>query len=185
MTNETDKEQIEQLKKWFKEYGLSILLAIVVGLGLGYGWRWYKSYQVTEHDKVRQQYHALLIDYKALAIAKPAEKKALTAKFVSSAKKFAQDNSSSSYADMMYLNLMKQSVVNKQYNDALTYAADVYDRKDAAKQIRQIAVIKAVRVLHQENKDAAAKKLLDNKFDTTDAFDDSIQRVRKLLSDGD
>lgn len=40
----TEEEQIDDLKRWIKSYGPSILMGIVLAIALLYGWRYWKSY---------------------------------------------------------------------------------------------------------------------------------------------
>ena len=41
----TEEEQIDDLKRWIKSYGPSILMGIVLAIALLYGWRYWHSYQ--------------------------------------------------------------------------------------------------------------------------------------------
>ncbi len=43
--NTTDQDEIEQIKKWWKENGSSLLTGIVVGLGLLFGWQGWNQYK--------------------------------------------------------------------------------------------------------------------------------------------
>lgn len=45
--NSTEEQQLETLKRWWSEYGKSIILGAVVGLGGLFGWRYYQDHQVT------------------------------------------------------------------------------------------------------------------------------------------
>ncbi len=42
----TEEQQLETLKRWWQEYGKSIILGAVIGLGGLFGWRYYQSHQV-------------------------------------------------------------------------------------------------------------------------------------------
>lgn len=42
---DSEQEQIEAIKKWWKENGVAILLGLVLGLGGVFGWRWWVGYQ--------------------------------------------------------------------------------------------------------------------------------------------
>jgi predicted negative regulator of RcsB-dependent stress response len=44
---ETEEQQAEAVKKWFKEYGLTIIMGLVIGLG---GMKGYEYYQQTEEQ---------------------------------------------------------------------------------------------------------------------------------------
>lgn len=46
MVNNTEEEQIETLKRWWADYGKSIILGTVVGLVGIFGWRYYQNHQV-------------------------------------------------------------------------------------------------------------------------------------------
>ncbi len=41
----TEEEQIDDLKRWVKSYGPSIVMGIVLAIALLYGWRFWHSYQ--------------------------------------------------------------------------------------------------------------------------------------------
>lgn len=44
--NSTEEQQLETLKRWWMEYGKSIILGAVIGLGGLFGWRYYQSHQI-------------------------------------------------------------------------------------------------------------------------------------------
>ena len=45
MVYETDEEQVEAIKKWWKENGRSIVAGVIIGLGGLLGWRGWTTYQ--------------------------------------------------------------------------------------------------------------------------------------------
>ncbi len=44
----TDEERVEELKKWWKENGTSVIFGVVLGLGILFGWRWWGDYQIKQ-----------------------------------------------------------------------------------------------------------------------------------------
>lgn len=42
---QTEEEQVEAIKKWWKENGTSVVAGLVVGLGAVFGWQGWNSYQ--------------------------------------------------------------------------------------------------------------------------------------------
>lgn len=42
----TEEQQLDALKRWWKEYGKAIILGSVIGLGGLFGWRYYQSHQL-------------------------------------------------------------------------------------------------------------------------------------------
>ena len=48
---QTEEEQVEAIKKWWKENGLSVVAGLVIGLGAVFGWQAWNSY----HDRVGKE----------------------------------------------------------------------------------------------------------------------------------
>jgi predicted negative regulator of RcsB-dependent stress response len=42
---QTEEEQVEAIKKWWKENGTSVIAGLVIGLGAVFGWQGWNSYQ--------------------------------------------------------------------------------------------------------------------------------------------
>lgn len=56
----TEEEQIDDLKRWVKSYGPSILAGVVLAVALLYGWRYWNSYQHNRAAKASDLYqHAV------------------------------------------------------------------------------------------------------------------------------
>ena len=41
----TENEQVDAIKQFFKNYGLTIVLAAVIGFGGVFGWKYWQSHQ--------------------------------------------------------------------------------------------------------------------------------------------
>jgi len=48
MDFETEEQQVEALKKWWKENGKQVIVGAVLGFGLIIGWRYYLDYSATQ-----------------------------------------------------------------------------------------------------------------------------------------
>jgi len=57
----TDREQIDMLKKWWKDYGQSIAIAIMVGLVLSFGWRYWRAHQQQQVEQASSLYQTMMI----------------------------------------------------------------------------------------------------------------------------
>jgi predicted negative regulator of RcsB-dependent stress response len=57
----TEEEQIENLKKWWKENGPSVLFGVVVGLGGLFGWNAWQDYQARQAAEASALYTELLL----------------------------------------------------------------------------------------------------------------------------
>lgn len=51
MNDLTDKEQIELIKKWWRQYGLVVSIAIVIGLAIGFGWRYWHKHRIVKAEE--------------------------------------------------------------------------------------------------------------------------------------
>jgi predicted negative regulator of RcsB-dependent stress response len=58
----TEQQQIEMLKKLWKEYGFSIISGVIMALVIGFGWRYYKSYTVHQAETASIIYERLVMD---------------------------------------------------------------------------------------------------------------------------
>jgi len=56
----TDKEQVALFKKWWKDYGWALLIAIIIGLSLGFGWRYWNQYKLARANSASSMYVSLL-----------------------------------------------------------------------------------------------------------------------------
>ncbi|MGD8236518.1 MAG: tetratricopeptide repeat protein [Chromatiales bacterium] len=52
----TDEEQVEKVKAWLKENGMSIVAGVVIGLGGIFGWQFWDSYQANKAAEGAQAY---------------------------------------------------------------------------------------------------------------------------------
>ena len=97
---ETEEEQVEALKKWWKENGLSIIAGIVIGLGVLLGWRWWQSYTDQQAQIASNIYEQVMfaLDQKNISLARDAAGKLLS------------DYSGSPYAVLAVLNLARQDL---------------------------------------------------------------------------
>ncbi len=59
---ETEEEQVDALKKWWAEYGKSILFGLIAGATLLSGWRYYDNYQHTQAATASVLFNQMLSD---------------------------------------------------------------------------------------------------------------------------
>lgn len=55
----TDREQIEELKKWWNEYGKAIAIAVIVGLFIGFAWRYWHIYVAAKETAASEIYQSM------------------------------------------------------------------------------------------------------------------------------
>jgi len=55
----TDEERVEELKKWWKENGKSVIFGIALGLSILVGWRYWQDYQLNQSVQASTLYTQL------------------------------------------------------------------------------------------------------------------------------
>ncbi|HVX00599.1 MAG TPA: tetratricopeptide repeat protein [Candidatus Babeliaceae bacterium] len=161
----TEQEQIQQLKNWIKQYGLTILLGIVLALVITSGWHYYQGY------KENKLIHASSVYDQMLSLR--AQNNSNRA--VVQAQKLLKNYPHTPYAQMAALMLARDATLKKNYPEAIQQLNWVIDHsKDKA--IREIARLRIARVLITEKKPQEAldtlSKINDNNFN---GFADEIR----------
>lgn len=102
-----DEQQVEALQRFLKENGLAIAAGLLIGFAGLYGFRYYQQNQLEQLEAQSAAYSQLLEESQ-----KPdADKEA----WLVSAKKFVDDNQSSSYAALTALLSAKEAVLKKDF----------------------------------------------------------------------
>ena len=102
---ETEDEQVEQIKAWFKQNGLSMVLGVVIGVGGIGGYRYWQYFQETTAEQASAQFT------KMVDAINSADDDSLE----TYANKLIEEYSSTEYALMAHLALAKQHVKDGEY----------------------------------------------------------------------
>jgi predicted negative regulator of RcsB-dependent stress response len=153
----TDKEQIEEIKKWWNDYGKAIAIAVIIGLVIGFGWRYWSRYRTAEEDTASAMYQAML----------QATSKEQAGPAFAYAEQIQQKYGSTVYASMASLMAGRIAVITKKYSEASTMLSWVI-QNGKIPAYKQIARIRDARVLLQLKEPQLAMKVLatvdDNNF---------------------
>ena len=160
----TEEQQVEAIKKFWKENGIAIIVGAALGLGGLWGWRYWNDTQI-------QNQEAASIEYQNTVQALEEENG------FSNAVAMVEANPDSGYALMASLILAQQAVEHKDLNEAVRHLSFVAERAgDSA--ISAMANLRLARVqLALEDFDAAHATL--DKV-TDDAF---VARVDEVKGD--
>ncbi len=134
----TDKEQIEELKTWWRDYGQAIAIAVVIGLLIGFGWRYWQRHEKREDSMASNIYERVLM-------ATTAKQYGLAERYTEQLRKQFDDTVYASLASLMQA---RTDVTNKKYTQADVQLSWVVAHGET-KALRQIARIRDARVLMQ------------------------------------
>lgn len=156
---QTEEQQVEDLKRWWKEYGLSIITGVVLAIVIIFGWRFYKQYTTQKAEGASIIYERMMID-----VMNGDTKDAAVQASV-----LLKDFTSVPYSKIAALVLAKQYVAQNKYNLAikqLTWVIKHAKRSNSA--FAQIAQIRLARIYVQQKKADQAlgvlKKTNDSSF---------------------
>jgi len=151
MEQYTDDERVEDLKKWWKENGASILVGIALGLVAIFGWRYWTSYRDASAEQASQAYDAFLAQA-GKPDAEPARQQGQT---LLSA--FAQ----SPYAALTALRLAQLAVTGGDYAVASQQLEWVIANA-RLDELKDIARLRLARIKFAAGQSAEAEKLVES-----------------------
>lgn len=152
MENQTEEEQVQALKAWFKKNGGALIFGLAIGLASIGGYRFWADYQITQAQNASLAYSAFqnqLISNNSARVFEMGEK-------------LVKDFSGTPYATLAALGMARMSVENKSLD-----AAEVHLRwviSNASQEgMQHIARLRLVRVLAADKKYDEALALLNSR----------------------
>lgn len=137
----TEQEQLEQIKKWWKENGKSIVIGLVLGLGGLFGYRYWDAARIAEGQSASINYeHLLTIASAGASDEATAAGEAIIAGYPNS-----------TYAKLSALVLAKLAVDVRDIDAASQRLQWVIDQSKSGK-IKAVAQARMARLLLTENK---------------------------------
>ena len=128
--NLTEQQQVESLKKLWKDYGFSVIAGIAIALILIFGWKYYHVYKERQLDRASIVYYRLNSSMLNKNVKDAVEQ----------ANMLISHYSSTPYADLAAFSLARISVANNNSSDAIAYLKRVinHTRTEGFKQIASI-----------------------------------------------
>lgn len=151
----TEQEQIQQLKSWIKQYGLTVLAGILIAVLITSGWQYWQNY------RYRILTHASAVYDEMLALRAQNNAHGM----VVQANKLITHYPKTPYAVMAALVLSRNAVVDKNYSEAIKQLNWAKDHTKNTS-IKEIARIRIARIL-------IAQKEYDKAFDILKYIDDN------------
>lgn len=107
---ETEEQQVDAIKQWWKDNGNTLMIGAVVGLAGLWGWRFYNDSVVEGQEKASQAYSDMLVQFESQGAAADLD----------NVQAFITENGDSNYAVLASLLLAKEAVVQKDFALAKT-----------------------------------------------------------------
>jgi predicted negative regulator of RcsB-dependent stress response len=149
-TLQTEDEQVEQLRRWWKKNGFSTMVGIAVGIGVVAGWQMWTNYQQQQSSAAASYYQQVINSIKTEQIAQ-AEITGET---------LLREYGNTGYATLAALLLARSSVEQQKMQEAQHYLTWV-EEHTSIDEYKQIARLRLARLLNQNNDQDGALALLD------------------------
>lgn len=156
----TEEQQVEAIKRFWKDNGMAIVVGAVLGLGGLYGWRWYTDNQIASKEAASASYQTIV--------------ESLNADNTAQAKDFVAQ-SDSGYAALTALQLAKVAVDNNDLAEATKQLELVVAKADSAV-IKSVANLRLARVQAEQSSYDAALASLEKV--TQEAFKAQVLEIK-------
>jgi predicted negative regulator of RcsB-dependent stress response len=152
----TEEEQLEVLKRWWRENGTSTLLAVALALAVVFGWQAWRNHQASQQEAASAVYQNLLAAVEGEGSAMSSEQRATALHLADTLRKEYPD---SAYASFAALFQARFAVVDKDLEGAEQALRWVVKQK-ASDQLAHVATLRLARVLAARGEFDAALALL-------------------------
>jgi len=149
-TYETEEEQLEALKKWWKENGLSVIGGIVIGLGLIAGWRWWLVYSDQQAQVASHIYNQVVFSLEKEEIPQARQ----------AASQLLSEYSGSPYAILAALNMAHHDLEKGALDSSQARLQWVIENSKIV-ELAHIARLRKARLFLSQEKVAETKKLIE------------------------
>lgn len=171
--NLTEEQQVEELKKWWKENGRSIVIGAVLGIALIGGWQVWNNYRDSQAEK-----GAILYDKFASLILRDDK--------VSAQKEFNtlnDEHGGTIYVDFARLQLAMSEGNNGNQETAADYLQQVVSA-GVDEGLKQVAALRLARVYLAQNKTGEAREMLKHVTDKAFEADALAIEGQAALAEG-
>ncbi len=154
----TEEEQVEALKKWWRESGTSILAGIVLAMGAIFGWQAWEKRQYEQAVAASAVFQQLGEAWEALQ--QPGAPAQAAATFTHLAQVLRDEHPGTAYAHMGALQMARYLVEKKDLQGAEEQLRWVLEQS-AADAVAEVARLRIAQILLGREEYAAALALLD------------------------
>ena len=147
----SEEEQIESIKKWWSENGLSVIGGLVIAFIVIFGWRGWQGYRQSQAETASNLYTNLVLDVRRQKFDKARE----------TADQILSQYKETGYAAYASLLLAKFEVNDGNPDSAINHLQWVIDNS-TQNELKHLARLRMARLFLSENKPDKALQLLDS-----------------------
>lgn len=148
----SEEQQVEAIKRFWKEYGITIVAGTILGLGGLYGFRYYQGHQLAQAEQASSGFEQLLL-----------AQEQQSADWLQDAERYIESNSKTAYATFAAMLKARDAVLAGDYSLAEQQLSWVIAQtKDPV--IDAIARLRLARVHLQQQQYSQALALLQSKL---------------------
>ncbi len=145
---DSDLEQVEELQRWWKENGRSVVTGIVLGLAAVFGWNGWQRYQQGQREEASARYEQLM----------QAVNEERSAQALARAKSIIQDYPGTQYAALAALLAAREALAGGDAAEAQMHLRWVIDNADG-QALKDLARLRLARLMLDAGKPAEAERL--------------------------
>ena len=149
-TYQTEDEQVQAIKDWWKENGRSVIAGLIIGIAAIAGFRYWSHYQTTQSEQ------ASMIYAQVIASAASADNE----KAFEQGQNLITNYSGTPYASLTALTLSKLALDKSDYTTAAAQLRWILDNSSDTG-LQHVARLRLARVVAAENKPDLALSLLN------------------------
>ncbi|MDG5899229.1 tetratricopeptide repeat protein [Shewanella xiamenensis] len=148
----TEEQQVDAIKQFYKDYGLSIGIGVVVGLGGLYGWNYYSDMKIEKAEEASQAFQTL------------TTKSSDEAAMIAGVAEFSKNYDQKGYQSLLDLIVAKTAVEAKDFPKAEEALKKVIAAKPGAG-LDTIAMLRLARIQAEQGQVDTALTTLDQVTD--------------------
>lgn len=163
---ETEEQQIEALKKWWKENGSSLIIGLALGISALFGWRYY-----AEH----KNQHALQASEIYMQVMRNVALKTVDDKTIDMNNKLINDYADTPYAALSSL-LLARSEYEKGNTDIALAQLELAQKHASDEVLKQVSSLRLARLYIEQKKFDQAARVLEQAHES--AYDALYEELK-------
>jgi len=172
----TEEQQVEEIKKWWRENGMSVVVGIALGISAIFGWRYWQNHKIERSEAASSLYTDMRVSFRNDDREKAEDL----------ADRILADYENSAYAVFTKLSLAKLAVADNDPDSAEKHLKWALN-KDIDESFSHVIRLRLLRVLISRNKLDEAGELIaiQDKGEFSASYDELLGDIKAARGDTD